>query len=38
MKVKNLENMCWLEKTTTIMMDDDDYFVHIKVGSMHLQF
>jgi hypothetical protein len=36
--VKRLEGVQWVEETTLIMMDDDAYFAHIKVGSMHLIF
>jgi hypothetical protein len=36
--VKCLKGVRWVEETTLIMMDDDAYFAHIKVRSMHLIF
>jgi hypothetical protein len=38
MRLKIIEDVCWVEKTTTIMMDVDAYFAHIKVGLVHLLF
>jgi hypothetical protein len=36
--VKRAEGVRWVEETTTIMMDNDAYFAHIKVRSLHLIF
>jgi hypothetical protein len=35
-RVKRLEEMCWVEETIAIMIDDDAYFAYIMVRSMHL--
>jgi hypothetical protein len=35
-RVKRLEDVRWVEETTTIMMNDNAYFAHIMVRSMHL--
>jgi hypothetical protein len=33
-----LEDSRWVEKTTTIIMDVDVYFAHIKVGTIYTSF
>jgi hypothetical protein len=38
MRLKILDDVCWVEKTTTIMMDVDAYLAQIRVGLVHLLF
>jgi hypothetical protein len=37
-RLKMLEEVRWVEKTSSIMMEDDAYYAHIKVRSVHLLF
>jgi hypothetical protein len=32
LNLKRLENVHWMEETSTIMMDNEHYFAHTKVG------